>query len=678
MNWIKYKKLVLILFFAICVLSLSISAQEYGFMYLANKAAPASVASGTWYTVGSTSGNEFSEGITSDNWSYSTNKLTAGGDLPSKVYLVKFSLSFGAAVATWQIGISKNGAEPSIIISQRTISSPTKDAGVVSGLGYLSLTASDEIELKVKQTTGSAIAFDPYHAQVVIVEMTDSSPNYYGGMYIEANSTEQSGIGTSYTTVSGFGINSQKNGWTFSSDELTAGGDAAGIYLVSFSASYAGKGNDNAPETFDIGIAQGSSGDPSTIITRRKTSAADVGNIYGCGLLNISVSEALRLEIKAAKNNAYFTPYYSSISLYKISGTTTAPRGHMVITNSDQTISDNNYTTVTGFSEGTQLNDWTFSSENNSLNATEGTQSAGSYIVDYKVSFQKKTSSESDPTVAAFSIFLDNTEQTELTIKRKLSGGTDVGAAGGTGIINISSASTKVYLKIKNETNTNDLSITSASVNLHRFVDGSHDGSLPVELTDFNAENWNSGVLLTWTTESEIENLGFVLERRDSKLDTGNWEEIAGYLTNAVLEGHGSTTGKHEYQYTDKTVQSGKTYEYRLGDVDYNGKVTWHKTVEITVDAESVKLPVEFGLHKAYPNPFNPSVILSYGLKDAGQTTLQVYNMRGQMVETLVNTNQIAGNYDLKWQPVNLSAGVYIVRLQSGNQTNLQKIVFVK
>jgi len=83
-------------------------------------------------------------------------------------------------------------------------------------------------------------------------------------------------------------------------------------------------------------------------------------------------------------------------------------------------------------------------------------------------------------------------------------------------------------------------------------------------------------------------------------------------------------------------------------------------------------------LQNAYPNPFNPAVTLRYGLTKDAQTILQVYNMRGQLVETLVNMHQLAGTYDINWQPVNLSAGVYIVRLQSGNQTNLQKVVFVK
>ncbi|MBU0712547.1 T9SS type A sorting domain-containing protein [bacterium] len=158
----------------------------------------------------------------------------------------------------------------------------------------------------------------------------------------------------------------------------------------------------------------------------------------------------------------------------------------------------------------------------------------------------------------------------------------------------------------------------------------------------------------------------------------GNWEEIAGYITDSRLQGQGSVTYRTEYQFTDKAVQPGVTYEYRLGDVDYNGKVTWHKKLEVKVEAEGAKIPTEFGLQRAYPNPFNPVVTLSYGLKEAGHTTLQVYNIRRQLVETFISAYQLAGTHDFTWQPVNLSAGVYIVRLESGRKTNLQKIVFVK
>ena len=208
------------------------------------------------------------------------------------------------------------------------------------------------------------------------------------------------------------------------------------------------------------------------------------------------------------------------------------------------------------------------------------------------------------------------------------------------------------------------------------------DASLPVELSSFTVENHSGSVLLNWCTESEIENLGFIIQR---KIAVGanhdlpsEWSQIASYIDNKTLEGHGSTTEKNEYQYTDKNIQPCATYEYRLGDVDYYGKVKWHKIVTITIEAEDAQIPKEFGLQRAYPNPFNPAVTLSYDLTDAGQTTLQVYNIRGQLVETLVDAYQQNASYSITWQPENLSTGVYIVRLQSDNKTNHQKIVFVK
>jgi hypothetical protein len=88
--------------------------------------------------------------------------------------------------------------------------------------------------------------------------------------------------------------------------------------------------------------------------------------------------------------------------------------------------------------------------------------------------------------------------------------------------------------------------------------------------------------------------------------------------------------------------------------------------------------PENFTLYPAYPNPFNPSVTLSYSLTKDARTSLKVYNVLGQAVATIVDTWQGSGNYSYTWQPQNLSAGIYLVRLESGNKTNLQKVVFVK
>jgi len=101
-------------------------------------------------------------------------------------------------------------------------------------------------------------------------------------------------------------------------------------------------------------------------------------------------------------------------------------------------------------------------------------------------------------------------------------------------------------------------------------IGGTGDLSLPVELTSFTARQEKGQVILAWITESETENLGFILERRNWKLEIGNsdWEEIASYIIHLELRGQGSVTSRTEYQFTDPAVQPGWTYEYRLTDVD--------------------------------------------------------------------------------------------------------------
>ncbi len=207
------------------------------------------------------------------------------------------------------------------------------------------------------------------------------------------------------------------------------------------------------------------------------------------------------------------------------------------------------------------------------------------------------------------------------------------------------------------------------------------DVSLPVELTAFTAECQSGAVILKWTTESETENLGFVIERKNVGANHDSpspWSQIASYVTNQTLAGHGSTSAKHEYQFIDQAVQPGVTYLYRLADVDYSGKVTWHEEVEVKVEAVDGQTPLVFGLHKAYPNPFNPTLTIPYGLTEDGQMTLKVYNLRGELVEELMSAYALKGAYSINWQPENLNTGLYIIRMQAGNYVSMQKVVFIK
>jgi len=59
-------------------------------------------------------------------------------------------------------------------------------------------------------------------------------------------------------------------------------------------------------------------------------------------------------------------------------------------------------------------------------------------------------------------------------------------------------------------------------------------------------------------------------------------------------------------------------------------------------------------------------------------TSLQVYNIKGQLVETLVNEQLKPGKHQVQWNPVNLSSGTYVVKLKSGERTFTQKITYIK
>lgn len=59
-------------------------------------------------------------------------------------------------------------------------------------------------------------------------------------------------------------------------------------------------------------------------------------------------------------------------------------------------------------------------------------------------------------------------------------------------------------------------------------------------------------------------------------------------------------------------------------------------------------------------------------------TNTPIYNMRGQLVGTLISTHQLKGMYDFTWQPVNLSTGVYIIRFESDERTNFEKVLYAK
>ena len=88
--------------------------------------------------------------------------------------------------------------------------------------------------------------------------------------------------------------------------------------------------------------------------------------------------------------------------------------------------------------------------------------------------------------------------------------------------------------------------------------------------------------------------------------------------------------------------------------------------------------PVIFELSQNYPNPFNPNTVISYSIAKTERVELKIYDLLGREVQTLVNDVKNPGSYNVVFNAVNLSSGIYFYRLTAGNFTDVKKMTLVK
>lgn len=112
------------------------------------------------------------------------------------------------------------------------------------------------------------------------------------------------------------------------------------------------------------------------------------------------------------------------------------------------------------------------------------------------------------------------------------------------------------------------------------------------------------------------------------------------------------------------------------------GLIISNKTNMVSVGKEKQEIPNSYELSQNYPNPFNPNTLISYSIplnnNETLITTLVVFNILGQEVVTIVNEQQSAGNYEVMFDASNLTSGVYLYKLQSGNYIKTKKMLLLK
>jgi Domain of unknown function (DUF2341)/Kelch motif/Secretion system C-terminal sorting domain len=180
---------------------------------------------------------------------------------------------------------------------------------------------------------------------------------------------------------------------------------------------------------------------------------------------------------------------------------------------------------------------------------------------------------------------------------------------------------------------------------------------LPVELSSFTANISNGIITLKWKTTTEVNNIGFNMERSVNKTD---WTKIA------YVQGNGNSNSVKNYSYADNSVNIAGKYYYRLKQINNNGSYQYSNIIEADLNS-----PSEFALNQNYPNPFNPNTKISYRLKEKSFVKLMVYDTKGALIKVLVNETKESGYYETEFNAKGLASGTYFYRIEViGNGKN--------
>jgi len=153
-----------------------------------------------------------------------------------------------------------------------------------------------------------------------------------------------------------------------------------------------------------------------------------------------------------------------------------------------------------------------------------------------------------------------------------------------------------------------------------------------------------------------------------------------------VLDSVGQSSG---YSFTDTDVTPGETYYYTVRAVDNRGLLgdallVEAETTPSAIDGEKVLVPFETKLVGNYPNPFNPSTTISFSLPTQMPVRLDIYNLKGQLVRTIISETQSKGEQLAVWEGCDdssrhLASGIYFLCLKiDGKQQKPRRLVLLK
>ena len=208
----------------------------------------------------------------------------------------------------------------------------------------------------------------------------------------------------------------------------------------------------------------------------------------------------------------------------------------------------------------------------------------------------------------------------------------------------------------------------------------SNDESLPIELSSFTATfAVQGGIQLMWITQSETNVRGFYIHRSETQDVTQ-----AVLITNMIAATN--TSNMQAYAYNDTDIDHDGVYYYWLQSVELDGNDSFYGpiTFAYTMNGNgNPDTPIIPGINSVYPNPFNPSTTINFGVDSSALATIDIYNSRGQIVRKLISEVLPRGTYHRQWDGRNNNgsscpSGMYLMKLSIGNNSYSSKLMLMK
>jgi len=136
--------------------------------------------------------------------------------------------------------------------------------------------------------------------------------------------------------------------------------------------------------------------------------------------------------------------------------------------------------------------------------------------------------------------------------------------------------------------------------------------------------------------------------------------------------------------YQSKPLGANKVIYWHISAINENGEGDYSELAAFVTGANITALtadktgPIEYYLARNYPNPFNPATTIEFSIGKDELVSLQVFDLRGHEVATLINRDMTAGCYRVRFQAEGLNSGVYFYRLEAGAFHQIRKMIFIK